>query len=180
MPHHHYTIVGIKYLLCAPSRPQRQYCFSLTDIRRQTLFLTSVHRSVAVRWTLWEHPSQIQPSCNCNPAINDSALPFCSRSHPFSATAPFHLRPFSPQIQVPSGIPFASHTKQNYVMIYPCVHTRQLSGRGGYTQGAGGKADVKSCHSRLMGAGGERKSQIYSGGLPGWPLHCQTEPRRLI
>lgn len=58
VPHHHYTIVGIKYLLCAPSRPQRQYCFSLTDIRRlgkrfqaykQTLFLTSVHKSVAVR-----------------------------------------------------------------------------------------------------------------------------------
>lgn len=39
--------------------------------------------------------------------------------------------------------------------------------RGRYTQGAGGKADVKRCHSRLMGAGGERKSQIYSGGLPG-------------
>lgn len=39
--------------------------------------------------------------------------------------------------------------------------------RGRYTQGAGGKADVKRFHSRLMGAGGERKSQIYSGGLPG-------------
>lgn len=90
VPHHHYTTVGIKYLLCAPSRPQRRYCFSLTDIRRlekrfqaykqtqknQTLFLTSVHKSVAVRWTLWEHRSQIQPSCNYNPAINDSALLF--------------------------------------------------------------------------------------------------------
>lgn len=38
---------------------------------------------------------------------------------------------FRPQIQVPSAIPSVSHTKQNYVIIYPYVHTRQLSGGGG-------------------------------------------------
>lgn len=42
-----------------------------------------------------------------------------------------------------------------------------------YMQGAGGKADVKRCHSRLMGAGGERD---FQGDL----FTVKTEPQQLI
>lgn len=104
---------------------------------------------------------------------------------------PLHLSSatlFAPWIWAPSCIPNASYTKQNYVMSYPRVHTKQLSGSCGRGRGvlvadihraAGGKADVKHCRSRLMGAGGEWESLIYSGGLPGWPLHCQKDLRRV-
>lgn len=90
---------------------------------------------------------------------------FCAHSHPLSATAP--------------DLRFELHNAfqmSSYAMIYPRLRTRQLSGSGGrgsglvaadIHRGAGGKADVKRCRSRLMGTGGERKSLIYSGGLPG-------------
>lgn len=57
---------------------------------------------------------------------------------------------FRPQIQVSSGIPFASHTKQNYVMIYPMYIQGSYLAVAAAAEGGGGWGGLSW--------------QIYAGG----------------